>query len=411
MIRRHPLFWQSSGIGILAGLLFGCNADTPVAQTPPPPVTVSQPVSREILNYDEYEGRIAAVETVEVRARVRGHLEKVAFQDGEIVKKNMLLYEIDPRQYKAALDAAKAMQAGANASLDLAKKEYARSSRLAVTGAESREQLDVDLAKVSLARSSVLKADAAVEQATLDFGFTKVLAPITGKISRTQVTVGNLVNSGGGETLLSTITSVDPMYVNFDVDERSLLRYRTEFAKDALKTKGSATPIKDMKIPVEVGLEGESGYPHHGLIDFADNKVNASTGTIAIRGVLRNPTGTLSPGLRARVRVPIGERHKALMVTERAVANDQGQKFLFAVNGKDTVERRDVTLGRVVDGMQVVLAGLQPEDWVIVNGVQRARDAMKVQPERKPMPGATPPTPASGKPSKDNAANKEGGQG
>ncbi|MFO0807620.1 MAG: efflux RND transporter periplasmic adaptor subunit [Gemmataceae bacterium] len=372
-------------VSCLAG---GCESQTPtVTEPPPPPVTVSQPISREVTDYDDYEGRIAAVDVVEVRARVRGHLNKVSFKDGQVVEKDALLFEIDPRPYKAMLDAAAAQKAAAEANLELAKKEYARIAPLVKAGASTREELDVWIAKQAVATAERLKAIAAVEQAQLELDFTKVTAPIQGKASRTQVTEGNLINASGGETLLTTIVSVDPVYVYFDVDERSLLRYRKDFEKGDMPAGSPRRPIKDLNIPIFVGLEGEDGYLHKGTIDFSDNRVNSSTGTIQVRGVLPNPTRILDAGMRARVRMPVGDPHKSLLVTERAVGNDQGRKFLYVVNDQNVVERRDVKLDRVVDGLQIVKEGLKPDDWVIVNGIQRARDAMKVAPKRSPMPG------------------------
>jgi RND family efflux transporter MFP subunit len=376
-------------------MLSGCDSTTPVVDTPPPPVSVCQPLVQEVIDYDDYEGRIGAVDVVEVRARVRGHLVKVNFQDGQIVKKKDLLFEIDPRPYKAALDAAEAQKAVADANLELAKKEYARTSGLTRTGAASREELDVWIAKQATASAERLKALASVEEAQLDMDFTKVTAEIGGKISRPLVTVGNLVNAGGGETLLTTIESVDPMYVYFDVDERALRRYRDYFGKH-LGEGGYERPVKDLKIPVMVGLEGEEGYPQKGLIDFVENKVNAGTGTIQARGILPDPKRLMDTGMRARVRVPVGDPHKSLLITERAVGTDQGLKFVYVVQD-EKVQRRYVKLGRVRDGLQVVLEGLKPEDRVIVNGIQRVRDGIKVESNPVSMPG----TPAE--PANDNA--------
>jgi RND family efflux transporter MFP subunit len=193
------------------------------------------------------------------------------------------------------------------------------------------------------------------------------------------------------------------MYVYFDVDERGMLRYRRTFGKDTAEEGGARPTTKDLKIPVAVGLEGEDGYPHQGMLDFVDNRVNPKTGTYQVRGVLPNPKRTLDAGMRARVRIPIGDPHKAVMVTERAVGNDQGRKFLYVVNDQDVVERRDVKLDRVVDGLQVIKDGLKPDDWVIVNGIQRVRDAMKVAPKRSPMPGAAAPAGAKSEPTKSGA--------
>ena len=385
MSTRSFLIGQASWFVILACVSWGCGPNTPpVAETPPPPVTVSQPIVREVIDEDDYEGRIAAMDNVEIRARVKGHLTKVNFESGQMVKKGDLLYEIDPRPYQAALDAAKAMEKAAEAQLQYAKAEYGRTSSLIPSGAASRQELDVWTAKQAIAKGEQLKAQAALEEAQLDLDFTRIVAPIAGKISRTLVDVGNLVNAGGGETLLTTIVSVDPMYVYFDVDERALLRYR----RDRSPTEKTPQPsLKELKIPVEVGLEGEQGYPHKGLIDFADNKVNPSTGTIQVRGILPNTKGILDAGLRARVRVPVSDPHKAVMITERAVGTDQGIRFVYIVNDQNVVERRDVKLDRVRDGLQIVAEGLKPEDWVIVNGIQRVRDGAKVDPKRVPMPG------------------------
>jgi RND family efflux transporter MFP subunit len=337
-------------------------------------------VVREVTDYDDYEGRIAAVDMVEVRARVRGHLVKVNFHDGQIVKDGDLLYEIDPRTYKASLDAAKAQFASAQASQKLAKSEHERAKKLAAKGAGSKQDEEVWEAKTHTTAADTLKAAAEVDRAQLDFDFTKVSAPITGKISRSQVSVGNLVNTGGGETLLTTITSVDPMYVYFDVDERALLRYRREFEKSKTNEGGPRPPIKELKIPVLVGLEGDEGYPHKGVIDFADNKVNPSTGTIQVRAVLENDKRILDAGMRARVRLPVGKPHKVHIVPESAIGTDQGRKFVYVVNSQDIVERHDVKVGRIIESMQVIEGGLKPDAWVIVNGIQRVRDGIKVVP-------------------------------
>jgi RND family efflux transporter MFP subunit len=402
MLRRHSLIGQVSLLVAVISTVVGCGSGTPpVAETPPPPVTVSKPVAQDVIDHDDYEGRIAAVETVEVRARVRGYLDKVTFQDGQMVKKDDLLFKIDPRPYKAALDAAEAQKAVAEAGLELHKKEYARASSLARTGAASREEVDVWYAKQTASAAERLKAVAAVEAAQLDLDFTKIAAPISGKISRTQVSEGNLVNAGGGETLLTTIVTVDPMYVYFDVPERALLRYRKGKADD----KSPEPSLKELNIPVYVGLEGEEGYPHKGVLDFADNRVNPSTGTIQVRGVLPNSTRTLDAGMRARVRIPVSDPHKSLMVTERAVGNDQGRKFLYVVNDQNVVERRDVKLGRVDNGLQIIQEGLKPDDWVIVNGIQRVRDGLKVDPQRGPMPGAAAPAVAANERNKQGAMN------
>jgi membrane fusion protein, multidrug efflux system len=388
MTRLSVQLLRGASLLALTTAVLGCGSGAPpVAETPPPPVTVSQPVVRNVTDHDDYEGRLAAAEKVEIRARARGHLRKVNFQDGQVVKAGDPLYEIDPRQHQVSLGSAEAQAASAQGSLEFARAEYNRVRGLVQKRAASPEELDMWTAKQALAQGDVSKAKAAVAQAKLDLEFTKVAAPIDGKISRTQVDVGNLVNAGGGETLLTTLVSVEPVHVYFNVDERSLLRYRKTFRK-AKEAGGVEPPIKDLKIPVFVALEGEEGYPHKGVIDFADNRVNPNTGTIQVRGVLPNAKRLFDDGMRARVRIPVSDPRKALMITERALGNEQGRKFVYVVNDQNVVERRDVTPDRAADGLQVIRDGLNPDDWVVVNGIQRVRDAMKVEPRRAPMPGA-----------------------
>lgn len=387
MIGRHTLLGFIGGFVVLMGVLSGCDSSVPVAEMPPPPVSVSQPLLRKVTDFDNYEGRIGAAKTVEVRARVRGHLTKVYFKDGSIVKEGELLYEIDPRPAKAAVSAAKAQERAADASLQFAKAEYKRTRALIPSGATSREELETWAAKEAIARGELLKAQAALERSQLDLEFTRVTAPIKGKLSRTQVDEGNLVNAGGGETLLTTLVSIDPIYVYFNVDERSLIRYRERYRKET-KSDAPPPPIKELHIPVYVALEGEKDYPHKGEIDFADNQVNPSTGTIQVRGVLTNAEQTFDHGMRARVRVPIGDPYKILMVAERAIANDQGKKFVYVVNEKNIVQRRDIALGRISDGLQAIPEGLHADEWIVVNGIQRVREGMKAEPNRIPMPGA-----------------------
>jgi RND family efflux transporter MFP subunit len=388
MIRRHSFFAPSSLLLVLAGALSGCGPNAPpVAETPPPTVSVSQPVVRDVIDYDEYEGRIGAFETVDVRARVRGHLDKVAFQAGQMVKKDDPLYEIDPRPYQAALDAAKAQEKASQAALQYARAEYDRVRPLVAKGAATREELDTWVAKQAVSSADVLKAQANIEEAQLNLDYTKVKAPFAGKIGRTLVDVGNLINAGGGETLLTTIVATEPMYVYFTVDERSLQRYKESRRKQA-KAGEPQPDLKELHIPVHVALEGEEGYPHKGEIDFADNRLTRSTGTFEARGVLSNAEHIYEDGMRARVRVPVGELPKSLLITERAIGNDQDRKFVYVVNDQNVAERRDVKLGRLSNGLQVVQEGLKPEDWVIVNGIQRVRDGAKVEPKKIPMPGA-----------------------
>jgi multidrug efflux system membrane fusion protein len=381
--RRLLLILLSFSLG-----LAGCAKPPPVADTGPPEVTVSRPIQRKVTDSDYYTGRIEPVETVEVRARIRGHLIKVAFQDGAEVKKGALLFEIDPRPYEAALEAAKAALKSAQASQTLFNAEYKRTAVLVTQRAASREELDVAQGKRDVAAADVGKAQAAVDKAKLDLEYTRVTAPIDGRISQTYVTVGNLINAGGGETLLTTLVRMEPMYVNFDVDERALLRY----LEDRNSRDGKmhdAEHIKDLKIPVWLGLANQEGYPRKGSIDFADNHVDPRTGTIRVRGVFSNEDRVLAPGMFARVRIQSSDPYLALLVTDRAIGTNQGQKYVYVVDAENKVEERPIKLGPLSDGLRVVQEGLKPDDWVVVKGMQRVREGMEVTRKEGPMPGAT----------------------
>jgi multidrug efflux system membrane fusion protein len=374
---------------VLGATMIGCGSSTPpVAETPPPPVTVAQPIVKDVRIYDEYDGHIQAAEKAEIRARVKGQLEKVAFEAGQVVKAHALLYEIDPRTYAAALNAAEALEKAAKAAVALSTAELKRMETAAEKGAVSPNELDLAKAKKQVSEAELGKAQAAITEAKLNLDFTKIKAPFAGRISRTQVDVGNLINAGGGETLLTTVVTVDPIFVYFDVDERSFIRYRD--MRDQMNKDGAPQPatLKEAGIPVFVAREGEQGFPHKGVLDFADVKFNPSTGTVQVRGVLPNANGIFDDGMRARVRVSVTGPTKAILVTERAVGTDQDRRFVYVVNAENTVERRDVRLGRVSDGLQVIEEGLKPDEWVIVNGIQRVRDGMKVEPKRGKMPGA-----------------------
>lgn len=403
---------RSLVLGICGIVLAGCGESAPpVASLPPPPVTVSLPIVRTIVDYDQYEGRIEAVEKVDIRARVRGYLTKVDFQDGQLVKEGDLLFEIDPRPYQATLDQYEAQAAQHEAGVKLAEVEYQRYEQLLKTKAASKSDYDKALGLRDEAVAGLAAARASIEQAKLDLGFTKIASPITGKVGRRLIDIGNLIDPTSAETPLTTIVSVDPIHVLFNVDERSMMRYRSN-KRDIPRSDNEVPTIKDLKIPVYVGLDGEEGFPHEGMLDFTDNKVNPSTGTILVRGVLANPTRILDDGMRARVRVPVSEPREAIQVTERAIGTDQGLKFVYVVNDKNVVERRDVVLGRVVDGLQVVESGIQPTDKIIVNGIQRVRDAMTVQPIEGPMPDTeglsqAPPLPTNAEASKDEPAPVE----
>ena len=365
-------------------LTVGCSKDqqqTAVASTPPPSVSVAAPVEREVTDFDEYTGRITAVEEVEVRARIRGYLMKINFTEGAEVKEGDVLFEIDPRPFQAELDAAKGQVAQWEAKLARAEADVARNERLLPKGAASQKDLDTAISDRGEARAAIQSARAAVDRAALDVEFAKVTAPIGGRVSRASVTKGNLVNANAGDsTLLTKIVSYNPIYVYFDIDERSLVQYQQAARKQA-GGGDRLSNVREAKIPVQLGLAGESGFPHTGVVDFANNQVNPQTGTIQVRGVFANPNRLFTPGLFARVRVPVGDKYRAVTVPERAIGTDQGQKYLLAVNDKNVVEYRAVTLGRLHDSLRVIQEGLKPGEQIIVNGIQRARPGVTVTPQ------------------------------
>ena len=363
----------------------GCNNPTAIVPTEPPVVMVSKPLERSIVDYDQYTGRLEAAETVEVRARVRGELTNIAFTDGALVKAGDLLFKIDPRTYKAEMKIAEAKKENAEASLKLATAEYARVARLAASDAASASEVDTRAARKSAALAQVGQSIAEIEKEKLEVDFCTIKAPITGRISRPQVTKGNLVNAGGGETLLTTIVSVDPIFVYFDVDERSLQLYRERRAKEV----GAEDKGKPPVIPVFLGLVTDGDrYPAEGKIDFAENQLNPATGTIRVRGVFANKDGKLTPGQFARVKLPVGEKYEGLLVADTAIGIDQGQKYVLIVNDKKKAEYRLVSPGRLDGDLRIFPpnSGLKAGEWVIVNGVQRVRPGIEVRPEEVAMP-------------------------
>lgn len=369
-------------LGFCLGLMGCARAPAEAPAAAPVPVTVSHPVERDVTDYADFTSRTAAVDSVEVRAHVWGYLEKVNFNEGTLVNKGDVLFEIDPRPYQALLDQAKAKVAQDKAQLAFDEAEYQRNLELVRTNAVSRSELDKSAAARDVDLANIAADEAVVASRQLDLEYTKVTAPVSGRASRYHVTVGNLILSAdqAGGTLLTTIVSVDPVYAYFDVDERTVLRVRQ------LIREGKATSARETELPVSLGLATEEGFPHQGTINFVDNQVNPKTGTLRVRGVFPNEDEALSPGFFARVRVPIGRAHPALLVTDRAVDNDQGQKVLYVVNQKDEVVSRPVRLGALHDGLRAIEDGLKPGERVIVNGLQQVRPGVIVEPKLVDMP-------------------------
>ena len=371
---RHAIFLVFTII-----LVFQAACQPPQTASPAPPkVTVSRPVVQEIIEWDEYTGRLEATENVEVRARVSGYLQSIHFKDGAIVKKGDLLFVIDPRPYQAEVDRVRAELQLAQARLELAKSDYARAQKLLQFRAMSQEEADTRAATERQAQEAVAAGQAAVKAASLNLEFTRVTAPITGRISRRLVTEGNLINGGTAEsTLLTTIVSMDPIYVYFEADERSYLKYAR------LSRNGTRPSSREAKNPVYLALADEKGFPRRGYIDFVDNRLDAKTGTMSGRAVFSNPDLALTPGLFARVRLQGSVRYDALLVPDEAIGSDQAQKFVFVVNGGNTIEHRTVQLGPLVHGFRVIAEGLKPEDWLVVSGLQRAKTGLTVAPEKR----------------------------
>jgi RND family efflux transporter MFP subunit len=383
MCDRLPLGIASA---LVLGLCFGATgcARAPAGAPAPEPVSVpvSHPVEREVTDYADFTARIAAVDSVEVRAHVWGYLEKVHFKEGALVKKDDVLFELDPRPYEALLNQAKAKVAQDESQLRFDEAEYQRDQILVRTQAVSKSDLDKAHAARDVDLANIAADKAAVSAAELNLQYTKVTAPVSGRVSRYNVTVGNLIQSGdqNGGTLLTTIMSVDPMYAYFDVDELAVQR------AGQLIGEGKHKSADESSWPVSLGLASEEGFPHQGTINFVDNQVNPKTGTMSVRGVFPNKDEALSPGFFARVRVPISPPHRALLVSERALDNDQGQKIVYVVNDKNEVVSRPVRSGQRHQGLLAIEAGLKSGERVIVNGLQQIRVGATVEPKLVPMP-------------------------
>lgn len=360
----------------------GCSSDaSPVAGPPPPEVSVAGVLSRTVGQWDDFTGRVAAVESVELRPRISGYVQRVAYAEGQEVRKGDLLFVVDPRPYQAALDRAQADLARARAEARLAQAQDARAQSLIEAKAISREEFEQRKANSAGADAAVRAAEAAVAAARLDLQFTQVRSPIAGRAGRALVTEGNLAQADA--TLLTTVVSQDPVFVYFETDEQTWLRYA------ALARKGER---RDTGNPVRVGLANEAGYPHAGTVDFIDNQVDPRTGTLRARAVLRNPDRLFTPGLFARVQLQGGGARQALLVDDKAVLTDQDRKYVYVLGKGNTAQRKDVVLGRSVDGLRVVASGLSAGDKVIVRGVQKVFfPGMPVAPKQVAMQPAAPP--------------------
>ena len=347
----------------VAALLTGCGGQPTAQQAPPPPSVTVAPVSqKEIVEWHDFTGHTEPVESVEIRPRASGYIKEVRFQSGQLVKKGDVLFVIDPRDNQAVYDQRKA-------EFDQAQRVNARTAQLLASKAISTEDADARTAQFE-------EAQAALETARLNLEYTQVCAPIEGRVSRALLTEGNYVSGmAGSASLLTTLVSVNPVYVYADVDEASLLKFNQLAAEKKLGT------AADGRVPVELQLGDESDYPHQGYIESFDNRVDADTGTIVLRAVFPNEDGRILPGLFAHIRLPLSERHEALLVNESAIGTDQADKFVLTLSPTNTVQYCPVKLGPLVDGQRVVTSGLAPGEKIIVNGMARVRPGMPVTPE------------------------------
>jgi multidrug efflux system membrane fusion protein len=369
----HARFRLPAVLALLLPLA-GCGSGKAEPTAPPPPeVTVAEVLIQELHDWDEFTGRLEAVEAVDIRPRVSGFIESVEFEEGARIQAGDLLFQIDPRPFQAQVDRLIAEQKRAQAQLDLARTNHARARRLLEQNATSREQFDSVATLEATASAELGAVGAALEAAQLDLEFTRVTSPIDGRVSRALITTGNLVD---GSSLLTTVVSDDPIYAAFDADEPAYLRYA-----GLARGGASAEPANR----VFVGLIDEQGYPHEGRLDFVDNRVDPDSGTIRGRAVLDNPDERFTPGLFVRIKLVGRGSYPAALVDDRAIGTDLGRRFVLVLDDQNLVQYRAVETGRLVDGLRIVRSGLEAGDVIVVNGLQRVRPGTPVSPTRVAM--------------------------
>jgi multidrug efflux system membrane fusion protein len=385
--RRFAVTGVLSVAGLSLAVLTVGRGKEPPAAPPLQAVTVAEVPQREVTEWDEFTGRLQAVDQVEIRPRVSGYIRRVTFDEGKEVKKGEVLFEIDPRPYQADLARTEAELERARSAAALAESEVQRAGKLVDVQAISREEFDSRTSAEAQGGATVRAAEAAVQTARLNLEWTKVRSPIAGRVSNALVTEGNLVEAGPpAGAVLTTVVSVDSMYLYFDSDEQTYLRYAGR-ARSA-----GGTNWRTARLPVFLGLANESGFPHEGRLDFVDNQVDPQSGTIRTRAVFSNRSRTLTPGLFARVKLVGTEKMNATLVRDAAIGTDQDRKFVLVVGPGDTLAYRPVVPGRLTDGLRIVTTGLKPGERIVVNGLMRVRPGMKVAPTLTAMvPDSTTP--------------------
>ena len=372
--------------GLLILVLCGCHPSAPPAPPaqPPPPVTVAHPLTKEIVDYDEFTARLDAIHSVDIRARVSGYLQKVNFKDGAEVKAGDLLFVIDQRPYQAELDSAQAALDRAQTQLALATNDNKRAMELFQSKAISAEELDTRSKNLAIANSATKIAEAAVETANLNLDYTKITAPIDGRVSRAMVREGNLVNASGNEaTVLTTLVSIDPIYAYIDVDETTVVKYE-KLDKQGIRENGG-------HISCDLAVGSEPDFTHHGVVDFVDNQIDPKTGTLSVRGIFPNPDWTLIPGMFGRVRVIGSGKYTGMLIPDYAISSDQDKKIVYVVGADQTILPKQVVAGQLVDGLRVIRSGLEADDLVVLDRLQIIRPGMAVQPKEEPLKPAAEP--------------------
>ncbi|UWU94595.1 efflux RND transporter periplasmic adaptor subunit [Bradyrhizobium sp. CB1015] len=355
-------------------MLAGCEDKNTFVAPPPPKVDVATPVQRPVTRYIEATGNTAPIKSVDLVARVQGFLQTIDYQDGSFVKQGTQLFTIEPETYRLKLEQAQAAEAGAQASLRQAEADYKRQAELVQRQAVSQSTLDTSTSNRDNAQANLLQAQANTKLAEVNYGYTKVTAPFDGIVSAHMVSIGELVGVSS-PTQLATIVAMDPIYVNFTVNEQDVLRIRAEATRRGL------TPTDMKQFPIQVGLQTETGYPHEGKLDYVSPTLNQSTGTLAVRGLVPNDKRVLLPGYFVRVRVPFDQEKSALLVPDTALGSDQGGRYLLVVNSDNVVEQRKVQIGPVDNGLRVIESGLKPEDRVVTAGLLRVIPGQKIDPQ------------------------------